>query len=399
MHQCLSKAPMTFVMTLRPVMCCKTLLSMLTLVITLTGHQPEARAAIINAASCSPTDVQSAINTAAIGDTVHLPSCTYTNWGTQVNITKRIILEGNGTANTSVTRTTGGALRMFYLNGVTGFEMRQMTVRGQSIPDVQDFDDTGLWIDNSTDFNIHHMAFARFARNIEIHGDPTIHRGVIHHSDFRENFVPSLGLGYGVVVYGNGTYPALALGTSQNVFIEDNTFSLLKTAVEANNGARYVFRYNTITNPRENAAAISAHGYDGGGWPRGTRQYEVYNNSIDLSVARYIGIGFTGGDGVVFNNQIDNSYTNPLFVHNGICSTPYPRQDQIRGLYFWNNTFLQGGAVSSVTNNCPTLLQLNRDYFLTPKSGYTPYTYPHPSTQTGSPVLAAPTNLSVIDTQ
>ena len=343
----------------------------------LLGTPSWSAGATINAASCAPADVQSAITTAVAGDTVHLPSCTYTNWGTQVTITKRIILEGNGLANTSLTRTTGGATIMFHLNGVTDFEMREMTVRGQSIPDVQDFNDTGLWIDNSTNFNIHHMAFARFARNIEIHGDPTVHGGVIHHSDFRENFVPSLGLGYGVVVYGNGTYPALALGTATNVFIEDNTFSLMKTAVEGNNGARFVFRYNAITNPRENAAAISAHGYDGGGWPRGTRQYEVYNNTIDLSVARYIGIGFTGGDGVVFNNQIDNIYTNPLFVNQPICTT-YPQQDQIRALYFWNNTFLQGGAITSVANNCTALIQLDRDYFMTTLGGYTPYTYPHP---------------------
>src|SRR3989442_985759 len=64
-------------------------------------------------ASCSPIDVQRAVDAAAIGGTVTLPSCTSAAWGTTVVITKPIILEGQGTQLTTLRRQAGGALIMF----------------------------------------------------------------------------------------------------------------------------------------------------------------------------------------------------------------------------------------------------------------------------------------------
>ncbi len=125
------------------------------------------------------------------------------------------------------------------------------------------------------------------SRGIEIHGDPIVTRGVIYLNTFTDLYYvdPTRGaLGYGVVVYGSGTWPPLRLGTAQTVFIEDNTFTRNRHAVASNNGSRYVFRFNTIIDNRENAAAIDAHGR--GVWPRGSRQYEIYGNTVDNVVPR-----------------------------------------------------------------------------------------------------------------
>jgi hypothetical protein len=213
---------------------------------------------------------------------------------------------------------------------------------------------------------------------------------VIDHNTFTDIYV-SPSAGYGVVVYGNGTYPALALGTAQNVFIEDNTFTRNKTAVDGNNGGRYVFRHNQVVDMRENAASIGVHGVSS--WPRGFRQYEIYENTLTLTIARFLGIGITGGDGVVFNNQLHSLYTNKLYVNDPVCSGTYPLQDQIRALYFWNNTVIAGGTLTTAANDCSAFVQLNRDYFFSVLGGYTPYTYPHPLTITAT---GGPTNLRVL---
>ena len=111
-----------------------------------------------------------------------------------------------------------------------------------------------------------------------------------------------------------------------------------------------------------------------------------------------------GGDGVIFNNTSQANITRTVEMDvSGFKCGAYPGPDQIRSLYIWNNT---GGAagysVNGIDNNCPTSIGANRDLFLAQKSGYTPYTYPHPlqggSTptsppDTGTTVLDAPTNL------
>src|SRR5215469_3352790 len=60
-----------------------------------------AKAATINAASTSLTDVQTAINSASTGDTVQLPTGT-SHWTAAISLTKSITILGNGTANTKI---------------------------------------------------------------------------------------------------------------------------------------------------------------------------------------------------------------------------------------------------------------------------------------------------------
>jgi len=345
---------------------------------TSLGRVPRAR----SAASCSPLDVQNAVDAVDIGGTVTLPACVYPVWNGTVFITKPIILEGRGTQLTTLRRQAGGALIMFRVTGVTGFEIRNLTLDGTYDTHPNVYQDLGLWLSDAVDFRIHNVAFQNLSRGIEIHGDPTLTRGVIYQNTFTDMFYldPIRGaLGYGVVVYGNGTWPPLRLGTLQNVFIEDNTFTRNRHAVASNNGSRYVFRHNAIVDNREDAAAIDAHGR--GAWPRGSRQYEIYANTVDNAVPRYAGVGIRGGDGVIFNNRFSFNVTNDILLTNeGGCVGTYPLPDQIQKLNIWNNTLPDAtGARIIVQAGCEAFLQLNRNYFTTPLLGYVPFTYPHPS--------------------
>jgi len=64
--------------------------------------------------------------------------------------------------------------------------------------------------------------------------------------------------------------------------------------------------------------------------------------------------------------------------------TTYPALDQIgnpNDLYIWSNTSSGDDVYKrpmSDKRGIDYWLKLNRDYFLGPKAGYTPYTYPHP---------------------
>src|SRR5215475_1226485 len=61
-------------------------LSLIILLSALLGMPKQARAGTINAASCSQTDVASAVSRAVAGDTVALPSCSQTNWTSTLQV-------------------------------------------------------------------------------------------------------------------------------------------------------------------------------------------------------------------------------------------------------------------------------------------------------------------------
>ena len=57
---------------------------------------PTAHAATHAAASCNSSDVQTAINSAAVGDTVTIPAGTCA-WTSALSVTANITIQGNGT--------------------------------------------------------------------------------------------------------------------------------------------------------------------------------------------------------------------------------------------------------------------------------------------------------------
>lgn len=265
-----------------------------------------AGAATIPATSCSDAHVQSAINTAAAGDTVTVPAGNCT-WTTTVTITsKRLVLQGAGINVTTITdRATGanaltitGASATNFVR-VTGFTF----IKGTSHPDgmIQLFG-----TEASVAFRIHHIRLVMAtagSRGIY----PVAVYGLIDHNTF--DITAARGSIQVVSIDGShagadgGFTPwtrPLTLGTVNAVYIEDNVFNVVtidEDSIDAYAGARFVVRYNTF-----NGAHIGFHGTDSGSM-RSPVSHEVYNNTfINNSGGTFRGGTVRGGTGVWFNN-------------------------------------------------------------------------------------------------
>jgi hypothetical protein len=167
--------------------------------------------------------------------------------------------------------------------------------------------DGGLHIRGAArNIQISNSRFTKFLRaGIEFQGDagsmPGEQTGVIYHNEFIDNWY--INLEYGVAVDGSVTswQGAMTLGTPDALFIEDNLFVLNRHCVTATNGAKYVARYNTVRDNYQDAAAFDAHGLSPA-WPRGTRNVEIYGNTVNNTIIRWAGAGIRGGSGVIWGN-------------------------------------------------------------------------------------------------
>lgn len=339
------------------------------------------------AANCSYEAVAAAVSQAALGTTVRIPAgdC---NWGTrQLSLPAGVHLVGAG-RDATVIRRVGEVPNTRYLvafdcrNGRRA-EFSGMTLVGNGNGDIED---KGLGLLNGCrDFRVSASRFTRFVFSAVYVGDAPDQRGVIYHNDFVDNYSPDLkNLGYGVVVYGGGAWPALALGSANAVFVENNWFSGNRHNIASNNGSVYVFRYNTVVGrePAKDYAMTDAHGLTSSS-PRGSRSFEIYANHysavLDSGLQR-TAIGIRGGDGVIYDNFVSANISRPIeLTAEGFDCGVYPGTDQTRSLYIWNNTAPTNSYVTGgIDNTCPASIGLNRDYFLMRKPGYVPYAYPHP---------------------
>lgn len=398
----------------------------------------QGEAATQTAATCSQSNVQSAINAANDGDTVLIPAgnCTWTA-SVQTN-NKRINLQGAGPTKTVITvaSCTNPGL------AVTSSAGKTITIGG--IKFTGSAYDAGLIQISGTvkDFRITNCSFDWSTTSCSSgwHDDAAIFikgtaNGVIDHS----TFAPSNSQTYrsAVKIFADSASNAYArpsaLGTANSVYLEDNVFTQpayagWTHAVWAQQGGSYVFRRNTLTN-----WGIDMHGECS--WQAG-REFEVYDNhwiaTTDFGNKPFV---IRGGTGVVYNNtytsnghRLEGEGLRMMEVDSGsTCSAggychacDYPALHQIgRGtnnaldpLYTWNNKLDGRYWILSDTNGwwpntgdsaCCSILpsqmtQAGRDYYSsenTPKPGYKAYTYPHPLTVAGAKKPNAPGSLRV----
>lgn len=355
---------------------------------------------VFQAQSCGFSAVQDAVQEAidsGANSVVTIPAgiC---NWGdNELVLPGGISLKGSGKSTTvirSYSNVNNVLITIDCSNGKTA-RFSDMTLIGKANPALLD---GGLaFLYGCRDFQIFNSKFSDFMYyGIAVGGDS---RGVIYRNEFLNNYrinQDGRALGYGVVVYGSGTWPPLELGTANAVFVEDNDFSGNRHSIASNNGSRYVFRYNRVitTSSVRDFPMVDAHGF--GSSPRGSRSWEIYSNTFSTNLAtnekaRSV-TDIRGGDGVVFNNVV----TNPITVRAMIqlsaeeVSLPYPSVDQMRSGYFWNN------SPNLLVNEAPSNFVLGRDFYQTARPGYSPYVYPHPlrNTQAATPPRA-PSNLRV----
>jgi hypothetical protein len=392
--------------------------------------------ATVNAAGCSASQVQSAIDAAHDGDTVAVPACSAT-WTTPVVVKgKSIALSGTGIGRTVITRNTSV---------------------GDSALDVQ--------LTASETFTLSGFEFSTIPSAqwgiVAVSGDPQSLKAQFRITNCKVNVAPSTptvgyrGMsifttygvidhciitnasdrGQGISVETNGNawtqtnMPPYStpqyLGDMNAVVVEDSTFDfaeLCDGALDAYAGTKFVFRYNTVTNTN-----VGWHGADSA--IRSTRSFEVYQNKFQTtgSASIYTALRARGGTGVVWGNSITGNYNgffllshyraDPAYgtppgsnIDGNFDSTGYPLLDQVgRGsfpastpwpnqssyteaqyealdpMYQWKNNFKGDVSPTCDVGNpdqSATYIRPNRDYYdNVAKPGYVPLAYPHPFTK------------------
>lgn len=320
---------------------------------------PQCRAAIYQS-NGTAANVQSILNNQAHnGDTITLPAGIL-HWTTGVTIGKAITLQGAGVGTTiirdgvqsgqliQVTLAAGSETRL------TGIEFQDGgRVNGGAAP-------TGvLHVDgsntNGSKFRWDHCKWNN------VNGSPVLDTviGVVDHNTFyfRRNAaaIYIYGSRWNGRNYGDGSWAApTGFGSSQFLFIEDNTFSYnigsLGMVTDAYAGARFVVRHNTI-----NDGVLQNHGTESTGRTRGSRAMEVYNNTYTgTNLNRFVGGSRSGG--VLFHdNTISGYWGAPVFtlvnVRNYMPFTPWGGAD---GTNAWDvnepNAFFTGTAAANSSN-------------------------------------------------
>ncbi len=311
--------------------------------------------------------------------------------------------------------------------------------------------DIAINVIKSVDFQITRCTFKYFGNGAVSYSHwDSVARGVIYKCNFDQNAkgADGLGLGYGVVVYGENltwsTNPKF--GSDNFLFIENCSFNLHRHSVSGGGNGRFVVRYcyiqdNIVTYFRS-CQAIDAHGRRGGSLGGGnyfsTHTVEAYNNKI-INQYRYdpthtsakvlIGASVDDNDlieiGLRLKECFHLSYNNIVkgyrfgsgvqietinIYANG--NTGYPQQKtfgepsaitggasnpngDLGDSWIWNNTVhLLNGFCANFNNYTTSIFQSGRDYHLTPYAYLNadstgtgaPYTYPHPLRDDLTPV-------------
>ena len=285
----------------------------------LTSFYP-VKAAIINANSTSFIDVSNAISKASYGDTVQIPAGTST-WSNGVYVTG-ITLSGAGIDNTvildnmpnlSVARMISIITVANSLSRVTG-----ITLRGGLNPN-ENFKgklECSATLAAKTSFRVDHCSFENLNGD-NIFVDGANFSAVIDHDIFILGLVNAGGVttGTGITQWGDSATDGYGdaswaspptYGTANTLYIEDNFFtntvpnSSSCAAYDAYTGARSVFRYNTVYN-----TFWADHGNDTSQRYRGTRQFEIYNNTFTDNQSFVTAMDFRSGTGVVFSNTVN----------------------------------------------------------------------------------------------
>lgn len=297
----------------------------------------------VAAASCSQTDVQSAIAKAVDGDIVKVPAGACSWSGLTLN-NKSITLQGagsgcdpkltpNGHAPSSCTGTAtnitagdSGAINVINDTKhfrITGFRFNKDSYNGNHTITITK-NNAYLSNKNATPWRIDHSYFNGTSGHISINGarnfglsDNNIHYAPNGAQIFlfwgrgtnEQDGTSNLALLSGQVAHSD----PLSLGTQDAFYIEDSEFFTnvwqgSQNVIDGTAGQRVVFRHNVSRGPMiENHGACS-------GRARGTYSWEIYENDIfpwnwnGTSGVQWAGVRLRGGTGVVFNNRFFGSW-------------------------------------------------------------------------------------------
>jgi hypothetical protein len=137
-------------------------------------------------------------------------------------------------------------------------------------------------------------------------GAGLMNRGLFDHNNFTQCQQETLGTDYGTAQNANVRWnEPNPIGTTNAIIYEDNDFYVANPVTgwghyncwDAYQGGAYVVRFNTVRGCR-----FEAHGLQSMD-DRGTRAYEIYNNTLTNTAApAYRPYFMRGGSGLIFHN-------------------------------------------------------------------------------------------------
>jgi hypothetical protein len=404
---------------------------------------------VITALSPSFSDVKAAYDKAASGDTIEVPAGS-ASWVNKLTLSKPIHLQGAGIGETNIT--AGGSLpqgdpviSLSMKPTETGYEISGFTFAtvGYRQWGILQMGSSGAAPD--AQFRLHDCrievapsggsAGGSIGLTVWAAGYTT---GLIDHCLFRN----TSGAGQSTRMYREGSWTLencppyktpQQLGKVNTIVIEDCTFdntSVGDGALDAYDGARFVFRHNTLIN-----TVIGWHGSDSGA--RSCRQFEVYQNTFknQMSSHIYTMVRIRGGTGVIWGNTGDSGFDNAVMLsayradpgysgvagplgkpdgnfsgqgyyalldqcgygsfpantswpNGGVKKTYDPSDYQaLDPIYAWDNkrgTDTAARCTVALPDQSTSYIKPGRDYYdNTQKPGYTPLAYPHPLVAAG----------------
>ena len=409
--------------------------------------------------------IQKAADSAINGDTIELPEGQFVV-NKSITVKKFVSIKGQGKDKTILYRSEStpdntlsndsswrGIIR-YVTNSLisSGVIISDLTVRSKK-PSLVNGDglslaaDIGIEMVNCIDFVITRCKIENFGNGgVSIYHDDEKASGLIHNNEFNHNCkgYTALGLGYGVVIYGANKkwINDPKFGSSNFIFVENNTFDYHRHSIAAGGCALYVFRHNTVKN---NIAGNTAHAIDGHearleGVDNyySTRAFEVYNNTIINTMFKdgtgnvangtsivagknpswlvECAIRPRGGEALIYGNYIEgyrfgigvvnanatSSSTYPTPYQSGYDSaikyganhTGFDGDKGAGDVFIWGNNYKTYAVGNSQCvefyNYTPSNLKLSRDYHMVAKPNYTGYTYPHPLSKTDIIVVVPP---------
>jgi hypothetical protein len=405
----------------------------------------QVAASTITAANCSSSSVQAAINSAVDGDTVVIPNGTCT-WTSGISVSgKGIHVTGQTKGGVLLSHSAGGStLIMLNRDGNHSVELSNLTLlRGTGsgrylvvggsgqIPLIHD-----NYFDVKSISPLQHIQFTSnggvFYRNQVVAGTVKPPPGGANYGHYHFDGCIQINpdsAGDSIWTAPHTLGVADSNGTA-NTYFEDNTFEgCLQQSVDGSNGAKVVFRHNTMRD-----AAVVMHGADTDQYG-GCRHWEFYNNTFvrvynaqstgAVPINRWFYI--RGCTGVITDNVIPEASTSDSFYPGkaeidltiqylrrragdyGCWNSGYPAPHQVGQvtderdatpsfpIAIWNNT----GSGTSSSNfisrsdyspdecgggaSIATYVQPGRDYITSAPSNYEKYPYPHPLTTGGAP--------------
>lgn len=326
--------------------------------------QIQAGAAVINAASPSFGNVSTAIALAANGDTIVIPAGTAT-WTSTLTIGKAITLQGAGVGQTIIkdglTGTTllmSWAIPANFASRLTGIEFQNVARTGGII--VMEFRGSNV---NGSTLRVDHCSFNQIQGTVNFE---TI-IGVVDHNTFVIAPVASA-IRINDTQWNDPTQlsgdkswtDSPGYGSSQFLFIEDNTFSTLASTTpavtDAYDGARFVLRHNSFNN-----CIPQNHGTESHGRGRGCRVWEIYNNTFIGNGSNHFIGGSRSGSVLFHDNNISGYWGDQAaftFV-NIRADYPWPFWGAADGTNVWDvndpTVYFTGRAASASSGNTVTV--------------------------------------------